>query len=278
MDEGLNLKGNNMKKLVMYCLILLFIISPSCLSETAENELNVKLIKEFNNYYFEYFSKDPTKQWGSSFLGVILMQNPADMWIMQELITEIRPDFIIETGTYAGGSALYFATILKQVNNKGKVITVDIDPKNNYFIDRLKTNPPLYNTVKSTFDNYIEVITSDSVDPELIKQLKKRTKNKKVIVTLDSCHNYEHVLKELNLYSELVSPGSYLIVQDTFFDDKEEWIEKYAQCPGYKLKGGPGKAVKEFLRKNHDFTVDKSRERFLFTFYPSGYLKKVIKK
>jgi cephalosporin hydroxylase len=167
---------------------------------------------------------------------------------------------------------------LKQVNNKGKVITVDIDPKAYYFMDRLKTNPPLYNTVKSTFDNYIEVITSDSVDPELIKQLKKRTKNKKVIVTLDSCHNYEHVFKELNLYSELVSPGSYLIVQDTYIDDKEKWIKKFAACSGYKKSGGPRKAVREFLRKNHDFIVDESCERFLITFNPSGYLKKVTKK
>jgi cephalosporin hydroxylase len=204
------------------------------------------------------------------------MQNPADMWIMQEIITEIKPDFIIETGTLRGGSALYFATILKQVNNKGKVITVDIRPLVKRSLDRLKTNPSLYKRVQKIFNDYIYVITSNSIDPTLIAGLKELTEGKKVMVTLDSCHNYEYVLKELNLYSPLVSPGSYIIVQDTFLDEKEEWMKRYAHCPGYKLTGGPGKAVREFLEKNNDFTVDRAREKFLFTFYPSGYLQKAI--
>ena len=125
-------------------------------------------------------------------------------------------------------------------------------------------------------DNYVEAITSNSFDPSLIERLQERTRNKKVIVTLDSCHNYEHVLREMNLYAPLVSPGSYLVVQDTYLDDKEEWVELYATCPGYSVKGGPRKALHEFLKTTRDFTVDKSRERFLFTFYPSGYLKKVM--
>ncbi len=267
-----------MKRFVIFLLILFFTGLPSYLSNASENVSDSEIVKKFTHHFFEYYAKDPAIMYGSTFLGLVLMQNPADMWIMQELITEIRPDFIIETGTFAGGAALYYATILKQVNNKGKVITVDIDPEPRMFnINELKKNNALfYNTVKEINNNYIEFITSNSVDPALIERLKKQTKNKKVLVTLDSCHSYEHVLKELTLYSQLVSPGSYLIAQDTFIDDKEEWIEKYAKCPGWKIKGGPKKAVNEFLRENRDFKVDKSRERFLFTFYPSGYLKKVI--
>jgi cephalosporin hydroxylase len=239
-----------------------------------------EITKKFTHHFFEYYTKNPAIMYGSTFLGLVLMQNPADMWIMQEIITEIRPDFIIETGTFAGGSAVYYATILKQVNNKGKVITVDIDPKPRMVnINKLKKEDDvLYNRVQEISDKYIEFITSNSVDPALIERLKEQTKNKKVLITLDSCHSYEHVLNELILYSQLVSPGSYLIVQDTFLDDKDEWIEKYAKCPGWKIKKGPMKAVHEFLEKNRDFKVDKSRERFLFTFYPSGYLKKIIKK
>jgi len=249
------------------------------IKEQLANMPDSETVKKFTHHYFEYYAKDPAIMYGSTFYGLVLMQNPADMWMMQEIITKIRPDFIIETGTFAGGAALYYATILKQVNNKGKVITIDIEPKPRMYNTNIlkKENDLLYNTVKEISDNYIEFIISNSVDPALIERLKEQTKNKKVLVTLDSCHSYEHVLNEINLYSQLVSPGSYLIVQDTFLDDKKEWVEKYAACPGYKIKGGPGKAVSEFLRGNSDFKVDKSRERFLFTFYPSGYLKKVIK-
>ena len=197
------------------------------------------------------------------------------MWIMQEIITEIQPDFIIETGTWMGGSAFYYATLLKHVNPKGKIITIDIAPKVSTSMKMLEENPSQYNMVKCIFDDYIEVITSNSIDPELIKQLKERTKNKKVMITLDSCHNYEHVIQELNLYSELVSPESYIVVQDTFLDEKQIWLAKWATCGPLKKRAGPRKAVEEFLKKNNDFKIDKSREKFLFTFYPSGYLKKV---
>jgi cephalosporin hydroxylase len=270
-----------MKKILLIPLVLLFIGLPSPgLSESPETMWDSEITKKFTHHFFEYYTKNPAIMYGSTFFGLVLMQNPADMWIMQEIITEIRPDFIIETGTFAGGSAVYYATILKQVNNKGKVITVDIDPKPRMVnINKLKKEDDvLYNRVQEISDNDIEFITSNSVDPALIERLKEQTKNKKVLITLDSCHSYEHVLNELILYSQLVSPGSYLIVQDTFLDDKDEWIEKYAKCPGWKIKKGPMEAAKEFLEKNRDFKVDKSRERFLFTFYPSGYLKKIIKK
>jgi cephalosporin hydroxylase len=120
-------------------LILFFTGLPSYLSNASENVSDSETVKNFTHHFFEYYTKDPAIMYGSTFLGLVLMQNPADMWIMQEIITEIRPDFIIETGTFAGGAALYYATILNQVNNKGKVITVDIDPKPRIFnINKLK--------------------------------------------------------------------------------------------------------------------------------------------
>lgn len=266
-----------MKKLLIIPLVLLLIGLFSCLSKSPENMWDSEITKKFTHHYFDYFTKNTDVLLGSNFLGLFILQNPADMWIMQEMITEIRPDFIIETGTCSGGSALYFASMLKQVNNKGKVITIDIQSKTRIdsFNILKKENEQLYNTVKEISDNYIEFITSNSVDPALIERLKEQTKNKKVLVTLDSCHSYEHVLKELNLYSQLVSLGSYLIVQDTLLDDNEKWLERHATCPGYTIKAGPMKATKDFLKENHDFKVDKSKERFLFTFYPSGYLKKI---
>ena len=269
-----------MKKILLISLVLLFIGLSSCLSKSKETLWDSEITRKFVHHWIDYTTKNWAVLFGSTFLGLPLMQNPADMWITQEIIAEIRPDFIVETGTFAGGSAAYYATILKQVNDKGKVITIDIDAKPRMAsVNKLKKEDALlYNRVKEISDTCIEFITSDSVDPALIERLKEQTKNKKVLITLDSCHSYEHVLNELILYSQLVSPDSYLIVQDTFLDDKQEWIEKYAKCPGWKIKGGPLQAVHEFLRGNGDFKVDKSRERFLFTFYPSGYLKKIIKK
>lgn len=254
---------------------LVFLPALSGCGKEAERPDESSFIRELNHFYFE--APNQTERiFASTYLGVKLVQNPADMWIMQELITETRPDFIIETGTFYGGAALYFATVLEQANIGGKVITVDISPLVEESFEALSSSPSLHESVRRIFDRYIEVITANSVDPQLIQALSERVKEKKVIVTLDSCHNYEHVLKELTLYAPLVSKGSYLIVQDTFLDDRPDWVRKYANCPGYKPNtGGPGRAVREFLRTNSDFTVDKSREKFLLTFYPSGYLKRI---
>ena len=265
-----------MKKILLISLVLLIIGLFFLLSKSPENMWDSEITKKFTHHYFDSFTKDMENLLGTGFLGLYVLQNPADMWMMQEIISEIRPDFIIETGTFAGGSAVYLASMLKLVNNNGKVITIDIKPDRRIeSFDKLeKENYHLYKTAKEISDNYIEFITSNSVDPALIERLKEQTKNKKVLVTLDSCHSYEHVLQELILYSQLVSPGSYLIVQDTLLDDQEEWIERHATCPGYTIKAGPMPAVKEFLKENRNFKVDKSKERFLTTFHPSGYLKK----
>lgn len=95
--------------------------------------------------------------------------------------------------------------------------------------------------------------------------LNKRVKNSKVLVTLDSLHTKKHVLKELNLYSNFVSLNSYIVVQDTNV--------RHQVLPDFGP--GPMEAVEEFLKTNKDFEIDHSREKFLLTFYPSGYLKRI---
>jgi len=85
------------------------------------------------------------------------------------------------------------------------------------------------------------------------------------MVVLDSDHSRKHVLNELKIYSRIVTPGNYLIVEDTNLDHDRVWTGK----------GGPGEAVREFLQNSQDFAVDKSREKFLLTFNPGGYLRKV---
>jgi cephalosporin hydroxylase len=214
----------------------------------------------------------------SKFLGIRVLEHPVDMWVIQEMIVEIQPDFIIEAGTFAGGSALYYASILKEVNERGKVITIDIEPRVDEWIEKMEVTPYAHDRVEALFDDRIEIIKSNSVDPELVEALAQRVEGARVMVMLDSCHNYEHVLKELELYSPMVSVGSYIIVQDTIIDEGIaagfELMKNAARCPGYEEQGGPARAVEEFLAKSEDFSVDSSRERFLVTMFPSGYLKR----
>ncbi len=180
--------------------------------------------------------------------GIEIQKCPFDMWIYQEIINEIKPDLIIETGTRYGGSALYLARLLDSIG-KGKVITID--------------------TVKENFPEHprINYLTSSSTSPELFEKIKNQIKSTdKVLIILDSDHSKNHVLKEMEMYSQLVSLESYLIVEDSNVNGH----------PVHEKHGdGPMEAIKSFLAKNKNFKVDKSREKLFLTFNPNGYLKKV---
>jgi cephalosporin hydroxylase len=208
-----------------------------------------EIVKKFTQVYYASRVHDRT-----TWLGVSALQNPCDMWSMQEIISEIKPDFIIETGTYKGGGALYFATILQNVNGAGKVITVDI-------------NPQVEAASKfKVFQERVEVIQGSSVSTQVTDQIARRVADSKVIVTLDSNHHKDHVLKELEIYSKFVSLGSYLIVQDTAHHGHPLQTD-YGE--------GPMEALSSFLKTNQNFVVDSSREKFLLTFFPQGYLKRI---
>ncbi len=190
----------------------------------------------------------------TSWLGVSTLENPCDMWAIQEIITETAPDFIIETGTYRGGGSLFYASILGLLGRGGKVITVDIQP---YFEDAAR---------QKVFQERVEFILGSSVSNEVIDRIAARIKgSSRVMVTLDSDHHKDHVLKELRLYSKFVSVGQYLIVQDTAHNGHP-----------FRTTYGPGpmEALDEFLKENKDFVRDPDREKFLLTFHPGGYLKR----
>jgi cephalosporin hydroxylase len=190
----------------------------------------------------------------TKWLGIYTYENPCDMWAIQEIIAETKPDFIVETGTYKGGGAVFYASILQYVNPAGKVITIDIKPQ---FEDAAKL--PL-------FQERVEFIEGSSVSDDVIARVAARVEGGRVMVTLDSDHHMKHVLNELRLYSRFVSPGGYLIVQDTAHNGHplRTWDGK-----------GPMEALEEFLAENKDFEQDQSREKFLLTFFPRGYLKRV---
>jgi len=187
-----------------------------------------------------------------TWLGIPSMQSTEDNHMMQELIAELKPDYIIETGTYKGGTTLFYATVLEKVSKNGRVITIDIDPQ----VEEA-----------SKFDVFRERVTvlkGDVVSEEVISRIGDIVKpGDTVLVTLDTSHKREHVLKELQVYSKFVSAGGYIAVQCT------------ACNVGHNPGNGPLTAVRAFLRRNKDFIIDNKRERFLFSSFLSGFLKRV---
>jgi cephalosporin hydroxylase len=191
-----------------------------------------------------------TTQW----LGVPTAQNPNDAWIHQEIIARIKPDFIVESGTWNGGSAGLWATILQQVNPAGRVITIDIK-------DYVSAAREL-----SIVKEKVDFLIGSSVDPAIVAEVKKRVNGKKAVVILDSNHSKQHVLAEMKAYAPLVSKDSYLIVQDTN-------VNGHPVLPNFGP--GPMEAVNEFLATNDQFRPDTDAERLMFTQHPKGYLKRV---
>jgi cephalosporin hydroxylase len=182
-------------------------------------------------------------------MGTPCQKCPLDLWVYQEIIFEMKPDLIIETGTHSGGSALFLAHLC-DILGHGKVVTIDL-------VER----PPLPVHERITY------LSGSSSDPEVVARARAcGGVDDTVLVILDSDHSEQHVLKELELLSPFIKVGGYLIVEDTN-------INGHPTFPAFGP--GPFEAVQAFIKKNQEFSVDISREKFLMTFNPSGYLKRM---
>lgn len=197
------------------------------------------------------------KAWHSNrYRGLQLLKIPNDLWIMQEIISEIKPDLIIETGSRNGASTLWFADQLNVIG-KGEVVSIELNMNGN-----------MPNHERVTF------IKGSSVSDEVIGQVREKSKGKQtVMVDLDSDHSKSHVLKELELYSPFVTLGSYLIVEDTIISGHPSVSVLDSNMK--LVTEGPIDAVREFFLKNSDFLVDTTRERFQITTNPQGYLRRL---
>jgi len=194
-------------------------------------------------------------------LGRPIIQYPQDMVAMQEIIWKVKPDLIIETGIAHGGSLILSASMLELIG-KGSVLGVDIDIREHNRKEIKKH--PLYNRIK--------MIQGSSVNKNVVKDVYQFAKSKKrIMVFLDSNHTHKHVLKELELYSPLVTKGSYLVVFDTIVDDMPDY---YLKKNPWGKNNNPKSAVREFLKSNNRFRVDEKLEnKLLITAAPYGYLK-----
>jgi cephalosporin hydroxylase len=204
-------------------------------------------VREFHRvYYYSSVWKD------TYWLGARVLQCPLDMWVLQEIIYETAPDFIIETGTCVGGSAYFFAHIFDLIGH-GKVITIDVE-------DRPIPSHP----------RVIKII-GDSISGNTINKVESVVGGGRSMVFLDSLHNAEHVLKELELYSQFVSKGCYLIIADTN-------VNGHPVLAGFRegnRRGGPMEAVDEFIKYRDEFVIDRQREKFFMTQFPRGFLLRI---
>lgn len=215
-------------------------------------------------------------------LGVPIIQIPQDLQALQEIIWEIKPDLIIETGVAWGGSVIFSASMLaileacKTIEN-GHVLGVDIDIRPH--TRELIMSHPLANK--------ITLLEGSSVDKNIISNVSLfAQKYKRIMVCLDSNHTHDHVLNELEAYAPLVSQGSYCMVGDTIIEDApEEMVSKRPWGKG----NSPKTAVWEYLHRLKDegrfstsgkrveFEIDKEIEnKIILTGSPDGFLRRIL--
>ncbi|CUH95088.1 hypothetical protein P22_1157 [Propionispora sp. 2/2-37] len=202
-----------------------------------------------------------------SWLGRPIIQLPADMFRMQEILYRIQPDVIIETGVAHGGSVIFYAGLCK-VSGIGRVIGIDIEirPRNREAIE----NHPLA--------SYITLFEGNSTARELLAKVKDCVKESdRVLVVLDSCHTKQHVRSELEAYAPLVSPGSYIVATDGIMKE----IFAVPRGMANWQWDNPCTAVREFLQDHPEFVLEEPEWNFNesqlvrdVTFWPNAWLKK----
>jgi cephalosporin hydroxylase len=205
------------------------------------------IVEQFHRQYYDLGSS--TWQ-NTAYRGVTTWKCPLDLWIYQEILHAVKPGLIIETGTAYGGSALYLADLCELAGH-GRVVTIDVRDR------------------ASGVDHpRITKVIGSSSDPEVrarVESLPPRDGG--VIVILDADHSMDHVLAELRLWWDLVTPGSFLIVEDTNLNGHPVYPE---------FGPGPWEALDTFLLENDAFEIDESKHKFLMTWNPRGYLRRVV--
>lgn len=197
-------------------------------------------------------------------LGVQVQKFPTDLWNYQELIYELRPDLIVETGTLFGGSALFLACACDMVGH-GKVMTIDNADLEDIYRNNPAPRPAFLGRVGRPEHERITYLCGSSTAAEIVDQVKCSVGPEDVVMAiLDSDHKKDHVLEEMRIYGDLVTKGSYMVVEDTIINNPV--LPEYGP--------GPMEAVQEFLEENADFMIDNDKEKFYLTSNPNGYLKK----
>jgi cephalosporin hydroxylase len=213
--------------------------------DTASEVAERRVVRQFHRLFYG----SAVDTWSNTrWLGTPAQKCAFDLWVYQEILHELRPAVIVECGTAQGGSAFFLASICDLLDH-GSVITIDVEE----YPDRPQHPRITY-------------LNGSSTDAQVFRQVEELVGDREpVMVILDSNHERDHVLDELRLYAGLVSPGNYLIVEDSN-------INGHPVVP--EFGPGPNEALDEFLRESDEFVADPGREKFFMTFNPGGYLRK----
>lgn len=208
------------------------------------------VINRFMRIYYNH-----SNSWaGNTFLGHRILQNPLDLQLYQELIYKLRPPFILQTGVFGGGSLVYFASILDLMKASPETLVVGVDIE-------------LQETAKAIDHPRIRMVEGSSTDPATIEKLRAILPASRGMVILDSDHAEDHVYREMELYSQFVEVGSYMVVEDTIVNGH----------PVLHNHGpGPFESVKRWLPKHPEFVQDDEIwKRNIFSHHQYGWLKRV---
>jgi cephalosporin hydroxylase len=253
-----------------------FVFAKSCLEEIAALGCDVALGRSAlewamqaarHKYVFHF-----------SWMGRPIIQYPQDIVAMQELIWQVRPDLIIETGIAHGGSLIFSASMLALLDmcdaietgewicpkqSRRKVLGIDIDIRSHNRA-AIEAHP---------MASRIKMIQGSSIAPEVIDQVQQVAKGfGRILVCLDSNHTHDHVFAELEAYAALTSEGSYCVVFDTVVEDMPaEMFHDRPWGPG----NSPKTAVRAYLKDHPEFEIDKSiQHKLQITVAPDGYLRR----
>jgi cephalosporin hydroxylase len=200
-----------------------------------------------------------------SWMGRPIIKYPSDIVATQQIVWDVKPDLIIETGIAHGGSLILSASLLELIGGPGRVLGIDIDIRE-HNRKEIEAHPMM---------KRIDMIEGSSVADDVMARVRAAAaKAKCVMVFLDSLHTHDHVLKELELYAPLVSVGSYLVLPDTFI----EYFPKgyYAHNRPWDVGNNPMTALRAFLEKNKDFEIDRELcDKLMITEAFDGYLRRV---
>jgi cephalosporin hydroxylase len=181
--------------------------------------------------------------------GVQLLKYPTDLWVYGELLWKVRPELVIETGTYVGGATLFFADMLDLIGD-GRVVTID--------------NADWAGPEGYPEHHRITYMQGSSIDGVIVDRVRAIATGRTCLAILDSDHRAEHVIAELDAYGPLVSLGSYMIVEDTNVHDVRS-----------DYPAGPDDAVAKWLPDHPEFVVDRDCERLLLSAAPGGFLRRI---
>jgi len=206
--------------------------------------------------------------YGFSWMGRPVIQLPQDLVRIQEVISEVRPDVIIETGVARGGSLIFYASLCKAFG-RGRVFGIDIEirPANRRAIEAHELSP------------LITLVEGSSVDPAVVQRVKSLVQpSERALVILDSCHTKAHVLAELEAYHDLVAPGSYIVATDGIMRDLHD-------VPGGRPEwqvDHPCAAALEFAANHPEFVLDDPPRPFNerlhasdVTYWPQAWLRRI---